>query len=156
MSFRDIAKGRLQLLALGVGCCFPFFCVPHSAQADDEVESHACPWGRQAFQCLDIQPTIPRPPWPPTAWRAWKDGASVAGERGLRGLHHMEREAGRMCLRDTSVKPKKPYFAASRPRCKCSRPERSSKNLQHELHQLQLNQSPAQASGPAVWCEGKE
>ena len=59
MSFRDIAKGRLQLLALGVGCCFPFFCVPHSAQADDEVESHACPWGRQAFQCLDIQPTIP-------------------------------------------------------------------------------------------------
>ena len=99
---------------------------------------------------------VPRPPWPPTAWRGWKDGASVAGERGLRGLHHMEREAGRMCLRDTSVKPKKPYFAASRPRCKCSRPERSSKNLQHELHQLQLNQSPAQASGPAVWCEGKE
>ena len=96
---------------------------------------------------------------------------SAPGCGGLRGLQQrgeggrmgppsresdMEREAERMCLRDTSVKPKKPYFAASRPRCKCSRPERSSKNLQHELHQLQLNQSPAQASGPAVWCEGKE
>ena len=77
-----------------------------------------------------------------------------SGERGLRGLHHMERLEG--CASVTRVSSQRSHIAASRPRCKCSRPERSSKNLQHELHQLQLNQSPAQASGLAVWCEGKE